>query len=163
MISPLYAANNMIRRANEQGVILTNLKLQKLMYILYAKYHVDTNNPLFSNRFEAWQYGPVLSELYEIFKEEGSKSITEYRPDANGRMLVVSEAGDFGACFDYVWGNYARRTASYLVDMTHGKVENPEQRKVAWQKAVEEHGIGAFIEDCEIIKDGEMWFAEGRH
>ena len=159
MVSPLYAANNMIRRANEQGVNLTNLKLQKLLYILYAKYYVETKDALFSNRFEAWQYGPVLSDIYEIFKEEGSKPITEYRPDANGKVLVVSEAGVFGACFDYIWGKYARQSASYLVDMTHGKVENPEQRKVAWQLAVEELGLGAFMDDDEIKKDGEMWFA----
>jgi uncharacterized phage-associated protein len=149
----------MIRRENEQRTGLTNLKLQKLLYILYAKYHVEAKAPLFASRFEAWKYGPVLSEVYEIFKAEGANPITEYRPDANGKILVVVETGDFGLCFDYVWGNYARKSAAYLVDMTHGKVENHLSRETAWKHAVANGGIGAFIDDDEIKKDGEMWFA----
>jgi len=160
MISPIYVANNMIRRSNEQGVNLTNLKLQKLMYILYAKYFVLAGSALFANRFEAWQYGPVLSDIYEVFKSEGANPIREYRPDANGRILVVSETDVFGECFNFIWLNYAHKSASYLVDMTHGKVENPANRETAWKKAVNKNGLGAFLEDYEIKKDGEMWFAQ---
>ena len=112
MISPLYAANNMIKRAKEQEINLTNLKLQKLLYILYAKYYHDTNASLFADRFEAWQYGPVLADIYDIFKREGSGAISELRPDANGEILIVSETGTFGASFDYVWANYARQSAA---------------------------------------------------
>ena len=158
-MSPLYVANNLIRRANEQGVELTNLKLQKLLYILYARYYNKTQNALFSNRFEAWQYGPVLSDVYEIFKAEGSNPITEYRPDSNGEILVVSEIGDFGESLDQVWSKYARKSAAYLVNMTHGRIENPETRKVAWEIAVEKAGYGTFMEDSDITEDGEMWFA----
>ncbi|MCL2045710.1 MAG: DUF4065 domain-containing protein [Oscillospiraceae bacterium] len=159
MVSPLYVANNLIRRANEQGVELTNLKLQKLLYILYASYYNKTNNALFSNRFEAWQYGPVLSDVYNIFKTESSNQITEYRPDSNGDILVVTEIGDFGESFNLVWSNYARKSASYLINMTHGLVENPDKRIVAWKKAVEKAGYGTFMEDSDIKLDGEMWFA----
>jgi uncharacterized phage-associated protein len=155
MISPLYAANNMIQRANEQGVILTNLKLQKLLYILYAKYYFDNKTSLFPDRFEAWQYGPVLTAIYEIFKYEGANPLVDLRPDGNGRILIVSEKGMFGECFDNIWTNYARKSANYLVGLTHGN-ENPEY-ETAWQKAYNKHP-GAFLEDRDIAKDGEMWF-----
>ena len=142
---------------------LTNLKLQKLLYILYAKYFVITSSALFANRFEAWQYGPVLSDIYEVFKSEGSNPIREYRPDANGKVLVVSEIGDFGECFNFIWLKYAHKSAAYLVDLTHGKVENTANRETAWKKAVNKNGLGAFLDDYEIKGDGEMWFVQQQH
>jgi len=161
MVSPLYAANNMIRRANEQRVSLTNLKMQKLLYILYAKYYFDEKVSLFPDRFEAWQYGPVLTDIYEIFKIEGPEPIVALRPDANGKVLVVAETGPFGMCFDHVWSNYARQSAAYLVGFTHGDY-HPEY-KTAWRKTVDECGLGAFIKDEDIKKDGEIWFGSGNN
>ena len=158
MISPLYAANNMIRRASEQEVNLTNLKLQKLLYLLYARYYIDAKVSLFPDRFEAWKYGPVLTEIYDIFKKEGADPIVDMRPNANGDTFVVSETGAFGASFDFVWGNYARKSASYLVGLTHGD-EDPGYT-TAWKKAVEDGGIGSFMKDSDIQKDGEHWFGE---
>jgi len=158
MISPLYAANNMIMKANELGINLTNLKLQKLLYILYAKYYVDTDGSLFPDRFEAWQYGPVLTEVYDIFKLEGPNPIVDLRPDANGRILIVSEAGAFGKSFKYVWDNYASKSAAYLVGLTHG--DYSPNYVTAWRKAVDSKGLGSFIDDENIREDGEVWFAQ---
>lgn len=160
MISPLYAANNMIRRAREQGVNLTNLKLQKLLYLLYTKYYFDTGDSLFPDRFEAWQYGPVLTEIYDIFKIEGSKPIVDLRPDANGEVLIISETGIFGECFDYVWSNYARQGAANLVDLTHG--DEKSEYKTAWRIAYDE-SPGKFLIDDNIKKDGEEWFARSNN
>jgi uncharacterized phage-associated protein len=159
MISPLYAANNMIRRAYSQGINLTNLKLQKLLYLLYTKYYHETNGSLFPDRFEAWQYGPVLTAVYEIFKEEGSSPLHSMRPDANGKMLIVSETGDFGVCFDQIWATYARKSAAYLVSLAHGD-ENPGHT-TAWKKAVNAGGYGTFLKDEDIEQDGELWFGPG--
>lgn len=49
----------------------TNLKLQKMLYFIYAIYYYKTNKKLFIENFEAWKYGPVIRELYEFFKEKG--------------------------------------------------------------------------------------------
>ena len=156
MISPLYVANNMILRARKQGINLTNLKLQKLLYILYARYYHDAGYSLFPDRFEAWQYGPVLTNVYEVFKKEEANTIIDLRPDANGEVLIASEKDTFGASLDFVWANYARKTAAYLVGLTHGK-ENPGYT-TAWKKAVDSKGYEAFIEDSDIKEDGEKWF-----
>ena len=157
MVAPIYVANNMIKRAREQTVELTNLKLQKLLYLLYAKYYAVSGDALFTNRFEAWAYGPVLSDIYKVFKAEGAGPIKDYRSDANGRVLIVCETGEFGESFDHIWGNYARKSAGYLVDMTHGKVES-DGWDTAWRKTINEKGIGAFIDDEYIKEDGEKWF-----
>jgi uncharacterized phage-associated protein len=160
MISPLYAANSMIWRASNQGVSLTNLKLQKLLYIFYAKYLYDAKNPLFPDRFEAWKYGPVLTAVYDIFKKEEANPIVGLRPDANGQMLIISETSRFYPSLNFVWNNYAQKSASYLVGLTHGIYENKDpEYKTAWRRAIGDNECyGAFIKDDDILKDGEMWF-----
>ena len=156
MISPIYVANNMIRRANDQDISLTNLKLQKLLYILYTRYLFHTKEPLFSDRFEAWKYGPVLSDVYDVFKREGANPIIDMRPDSNGQVLIASEVGEFGESFDDIWAKYARQSASDLVGLTHGS-ENSEY-ETAWRKTIRDRGLGALMNDEDIKQDGEKWF-----
>ncbi len=56
---------------------LTQLKLQKLLYFLYgyycgfAKNEGYKNKYLFDNvKFEAWPYGPVIKEVYEVYNDK---------------------------------------------------------------------------------------------
>jgi len=153
MVSPIYAANNFILKAMDQGIKLTPLKLQKLLYILYARYLYKTGEALFADRFSAWEYGPVLPEIYYIFKRDGSSPITVPKPDYNGEILVVTEEGEFGECFNDVWRNFANKSASELVSKTH-------EPGAAWAQAVvnEDYHLGGFLEDSKIKRDGEAWF-----
>ena len=63
---------------------LTNLELQKVLYISYMFYLGRYGKPLFKNNFQAWRYGPVLPQLYNKFKKYGSDSIPE---SAFGRFI----------------------------------------------------------------------------
>lgn len=57
------------------GDLISNLKLQKLVY--YAQgFHLAINDtPLFQEAIEAWTHGPVVPELYHIYKEYGAGAI----------------------------------------------------------------------------------------
>ena len=62
----------------ESGDSLSNLKLQKLVY--YAQdaqgYHLALfGKPLFNERIEAWEHGPVIPDLYRIYEQSKSQSI----------------------------------------------------------------------------------------
>jgi uncharacterized phage-associated protein len=85
MSSPIYAANNFIVQASECGVNMSHLKLQKLLYILYAGFLARSGNPLFSNRFVAWKYGPVITDLYDAFSSYGRGPIRYPHPDLKKR------------------------------------------------------------------------------
>jgi len=150
----------MIWHANERGVRLTSLRLQKLLYLLYTKYYYDTKDALFYERFVAWRYGPALFSIYSVFKGEGADPIIKCRPDANGNRLMCSVVGDFAELFDYIWGNYAYKSAKYLVGLTRGE-ETPGY-ETAWRKAYKNgEGEGGFLADQDILEDGELWFAPG--
>ncbi|MGU9987360.1 MULTISPECIES: Panacea domain-containing protein [unclassified Rickettsia] len=52
----------------EAGDAITQLKLQKLMYIAQGIHLVLYDKPLFKEEIEASQHGPVVRELYHEFK-----------------------------------------------------------------------------------------------
>ncbi len=74
--------NYMLDNAEKYGVIITPMKLQKLLYFANGWSWAFYNKPLISDECHAWQYGPVYPSVYnayksfgrnEIFSEKGSK------------------------------------------------------------------------------------------
>jgi len=61
--------------ANRDGDLLSNLKLQKLIYYAQAWYLATHKKPLFTDDIEAWELGPVIPHLYKRFKKFKSKPI----------------------------------------------------------------------------------------
>ena len=47
---------------------ISNLALQKLLYLIQAYSLIDSNEPIFEDKIEAWQYGPVVPEAYYYFR-----------------------------------------------------------------------------------------------
>ncbi|WP_013322367.1 Panacea domain-containing protein [Gloeothece verrucosa] len=66
-----------IRYAHEAGSLLTNLKLQKLVYYAQAWHLAIHGSPLFEEDFEAWVHGPVIPELYQKYKQYKWNPISE--------------------------------------------------------------------------------------
>lgn len=47
---------------------LTNLKLQKLLYYAQAWHLVFRQEPLFTDRIEAWRHGPVVPSVFRQYR-----------------------------------------------------------------------------------------------
>ncbi len=60
-------ANYILCFAREHGDLITNLKLQKLVYYSQAWFLALYDIPLFEGRLEAWVHGPVQPEVYKAF------------------------------------------------------------------------------------------------
>ena len=54
---------------------LSNLELQKLLYLAHMFYLGRTDKPLVHGQFEAWAYGPVHPPLYHKVKVFGSSPV----------------------------------------------------------------------------------------
>ena len=65
-IDVLQAAKHLCKESDWE---LTNLELQKMIYIAYMFYWGKMNEPLFKGRFQAWYFGPVYPELYHKLKK----------------------------------------------------------------------------------------------
>lgn len=56
---------------------MTNMKLNKLLFFAQAASLQRFGKPLFDAPLEAWQYGPVVRDVYSTFKGYGRDSITK--------------------------------------------------------------------------------------
>ena len=131
MVSAISVGNSILKRAFAEDIDITPMKLQKLTYIVYKEYLKKTDTPLFSERFEVWQYGPVLRSIYDAFKHKKANAIKTYALGADGAVYVVNEDTSivFGQILDYVWGKYKHYDGLILSQMTH-------RNGTAWHKAV---------------------------
>lgn len=48
---------------SKHGCNMNQMKMHKLMYFSQREFLMIHNNPLFNGEFEAWKYGPVLTEV----------------------------------------------------------------------------------------------------
>lgn len=91
---------------------ITNLKLQKLLY--YVQGHCLTlfNKPAFNEKIIAWNYGPVVEEIYQEYKDFHKKEITtkqRVKKISTGLEQIIKE----------VVINYGSIDATKLIDLTH--------------------------------------------
>lgn len=110
-------AYKIIARANEDaewGGGVSNLKLQKLLYYMQGFHLAFFDEPLFNENIEAWQYGPVVPEIYHRFKQCGNSNIS-LAADAQ----IVSLTEDEEDIFKQVYDSYAQFSALKLMQMTH--------------------------------------------
>lgn len=76
ILTPNQAADFLLSESREQGEILTNLKLQKLLYYAQAWFLALEDRALFSEDFQAWAHGPVLPSQYRRFREFAWRPLT---------------------------------------------------------------------------------------
>ncbi|GGK45319.1 Panacea domain-containing protein [Salinarimonas ramus] len=111
-VQPATIADFLLVSAREAGELLTNLKLQKLLYYAQAWRLALTDEPLFSEDFEAWVHGPVLPSQYHRFKDFRWMPIT-----APVDMPRVDE--DLARHLDEILRVFGPESAVALEQMTH--------------------------------------------
>jgi uncharacterized phage-associated protein len=69
-------AKTMLDLAKDRKLSITNLTMQKLIYLAHGVSLVRYSQPLVNESFQAWRYGPVLEGLYHDLKVFGSSAIS---------------------------------------------------------------------------------------
>lgn len=75
MYDVLTVADAILKIAKSRGISLTPMQLVKLTYIAHGWNLAIRGKDLFQNRIEAWQYGPVIPDLYHATKSYGRNPI----------------------------------------------------------------------------------------
>jgi uncharacterized phage-associated protein len=76
-LPPFLVADFLLVESRERGEVLTNLKLQKLLYYAQSWYLALHGESLFDEDFEAWVNGPVLPSQYDRFRAFQWRPITD--------------------------------------------------------------------------------------
>ena len=108
-------ANAFIAIAKKEGRTLTNLQLQKLVYIAFGYFAGLMNDRLFPETIEAWNYGPVIPDLYHELKQYGVGAVTDALPSRN----TINGGGAEITIIDAVWESYGMYSPLELSSLTH--------------------------------------------
>ena len=107
----LDAANHLCK---ESGWTLTQIELQKLLYLAHMVHLGNYGKPLVRGYFEAWEFGPVHPVLYRAVRIYGSSTIT--RIGFNRHPL---QPGTERTTLDAVYSELGLVSASKLIRITH--------------------------------------------
>lgn len=152
---PKVIANYLLDFEESKKLPITQLKLLKLYYFVYACYLTEKKKPLAKNDIEAWKYGPVSRSLRKEFSKYGSKPI-------KSRALIfdIYTGEKTLACtnqikksdrmfIDGVLKIYDKYTGSELLNLTH---EEGSPWDIVWNGKDGRARLGMRIKDKEIIE-----------
>ncbi len=108
-------ANQFLKMAEQAGGLLTNMQVQKLVYIANGFHLGFTGKPLTYDKINAWQFGPVIPCLYEALRKFGNGPVT-------GKLEAEDVIPDNSFAFkviDQVWQAYGKMSGSRLSALTH--------------------------------------------
>jgi len=127
-------SNEFISRSLRDGISVTQMKLQKLVFLANGWNWVVNSERLIEDTPYAWKFGPVYPALYEHAKLFGKKPITRVLTSDDDNKLaffgvIESNAAPFKtvltdretAVLDQVWSKYGELDAYTLSDLTHAE------------------------------------------
>ncbi len=145
MYQALDIAKYLIHCANlEEDDLITNLKLQKLLYYAQGFHLALFDSPLFSSAIYAWQYGPVVPEVYHEYKQYSCNSL----PDSLNFNPEIIESED-RELIDEVYSVYGKYTGTVLANLTHQETpwKNTEINSIISHQLMKEYFQSQIIKD----------------
>lgn len=157
LYNALDVSRYVIEYSNQKEYGISNLKLQKILYFIQAFFLISKENgsPCFKEKIEAWDFGPVVPEVYREYKQYGSSDIptmTSYiefdeeniwnsrRKLYGDHVIAEEDAKRINAVVD----QFSRYSATDLVTLTHNQApwENayvPHRNNEITKEAIKEY------------------------
>lgn len=118
---------------------ITQLKLQKLLFLAQAQYLASTGYRLFDEHIEAFKFGPIVPSIHKRF--QGRRDIIVLH-DRIAQPLLPADVFDF---VDNIWAMYGSESVHQLVERTH--------RMNSWKNAYNKRDRHAVISDVSMARD----------
>lgn len=114
----------LLQQDQDEGDLISNLKLQKLLFYSQGYHLAIFDKPLFKEQIKAWDHGPVVPQVYHEYKEFGAHAID--LPEGFDSSLLTQEERGF---LDEVYRVFGQFSAWKLRDMTHDDAPYKETPK----------------------------------
>ena len=105
-------AKYIIYKANNMDVPITHLKLQKILYYVAGAFAGALNERAFWDSIEAWEYGPVVRNVYIEYCSWGALSLV-YKEE-----VLLDYDDEKKALVDFVVDQKIRMSGRELVNAT---------------------------------------------
>jgi len=143
---PIHAtavANEFLDLAAKDGKSLTQMQLQKLVYIAHGWSLAINNEPLTADQPQAWDYGPVYPELWEALRKYGKSIVSDKIRIGDFGFGVFSENSD-----EYVTADLTGRQSELIrkVYEIYGGFHAFQLSAMTHQEGTPWHKV--FIEKC---------------
>jgi len=117
-------ANLLLDWADADGIPISPMKLQKLLYFCHADFLGQYGFGLIKQGFEAWDYGPVVPSIYKEFQQWGKRAIRSraesFNPaEASRRESVCELPSQEQRTIRLIYERYRYRDAEELSDRSH--------------------------------------------
>lgn len=148
MYSALSVARYVIDYCNSCGMGISNLKLQKILYFIQAEFLTSTpdHSPCFLDQIEAWDFGPVVPNVYHQYKIYGGSIIPSSKNDP-----LLPFYDNIHQEHKSLINNIVRATANYsasqLVEITHNQAPWVNAYRRGHNNGISNEAIRAFFED----------------
>jgi uncharacterized phage-associated protein len=118
MISALDVARYLLHLNNGEiePELITHMRLQKLLYYCQGWRLAFDDEPLFSDRIEAWAHGPVVPSVYPVFADYGNGPILPHEGHDPATLHMNDKA-----LVGNIWHKYKKHSAAALRGMTHAE------------------------------------------
>lgn len=105
----------------------TNLRLQKLLYLVYQEYLKTFDTPLFDDKFYAWTYGPVCKRVYDEYNNikeiDKENDVDKIKKDPLSlsmfKLYSHQNAKAILEIINGVMNKYKNYSTNSLVDLVH--------------------------------------------
>jgi uncharacterized phage-associated protein len=119
-------ANLVLGEAWARGMDVSNLKMQKLVFLCHAFLLVEKARDVIRGDFVAWKFGPVHHDVYDAFKQFGERSIERFATRVNpvtGQEIELTPVTDQDVrdVVTKVVAFYGSWSAGQLVRLTHAE------------------------------------------
>lgn len=150
-------ARYIINYGNECGYNISNLKLQKILYFVQASFLVENHEECFTERIEAWDFGPVVPEVYQEFKMYGSSTIPyidSYIDLSNGIWESTRKPYDESIIsfedrkiIDEMVDQCSKYSARDLVEITHSQAPWTDSYVKGWNNEITKESIYNYFKE----------------
>ncbi|AYQ57739.1 hypothetical protein MS2017_2085 [Bathymodiolus thermophilus thioautotrophic gill symbiont] len=134
--SAITIANKFIDLAKDKGKYLTNMQLQKMVYIAHGYNLALRGTKLYYEDTRAWNFGPVVPELYEQLRQYGSNEVTKSIGSDNAEELDEDSLEIVKAVYE----NYKQYSGMQLSNLTH-------KENTPWSKSWKNNKYGVIPAD----------------
>lgn len=120
-------AKGIILKLSIEGLSITPLKLQKLLYYTQAWFLAFTDKLIFPDNPQAWVNGPVYPEIFRQYKGKSfdpiiiEKDLDELLEDYKNVINKIGLDDEELKLFEKIIMAYGAKSAAYLVNLTHNE------------------------------------------
>ena len=134
----LLVAEYIISFCNKNNLTISNLRLQKVLYFIQAEFLISRGHPCFPEEIEAWDFGPVVPEVYQKYKLYGGATIPCNNYTESGLILEEDRK-----LIDSIIMECTKYTTSQLVEITHNQTpwkqaHNPYGQRIITISSIKE-------------------------